>query len=140
MITLASMRFWIMDRSPADNPLEGDLMFTDEEIAQAMGHAAREYNSVPPYVHRVDASCLDDSTNIFYEATAECLYKMLLHKLKRNAFEYKGGNVSVDEDNLKIKLLDGLVKDLQTGPTAWRATAQALKLKIDTSNYYRTFG
>jgi hypothetical protein len=140
MITLSAMRFWIMDRTPADNPLEGDLMFTDEEILQAMAHAAREYNSIPPYIHRVDPRCLDDSTNLFFEATAEMLYKMKLHSLKRNAFEYSGGNVTVDEDNLRIKYLDELVKQLQAGPTNWRQTAIALKTKIDTTNYYSTFG
>lgn len=140
MITLSAMRFWIMDRTPADNPLEGDLMFTDEEITAAMVHAAREYNSLPPFIHRVDPRCLDDSTNLFFEATAEMLYKMKLHSLKRNAFEYSGGNVKVDADNLQIKFLDELVKDLQTGPTSWRNTAMQLKLKIDTTNYYSTFG
>ena len=134
------MRFWIMDRSPSDNPLEGDLAFSDEEIAQAMAHAAREYNSIPPYVSRLDFSCLDDSTNLFYEATAEMLYKGLLHKLKRNAFDYSGGNVKVDEDNVKIKYLDELVKGLQQGPTSWRQTAIQIKLRIDTANYFTTFG
>ncbi len=136
MVTVEGIRFWIMDRTPSDNPLEGDLMFTDAEILQAMTHAAREYNSLPPLVHCVDPYCLPDDTNIFFEATAEMLYKMTLHKLRRNAFEYAGGSVKVNEDTVKI---DGIQKMLDE-VKQWRAAAQNLEQQLNVNTFYCSYG
>lgn len=132
MITITDMRNWVMDRTPADNPLEGDLFFTDEEIVSAMKAAAREFNSVPPYVIFADPNQLDDSTNMMFEATAEFLYKAKRHSLGRNAFTYSGGNVSVDEDNQKLKFFELQIAALM----GWREQAKAFKLKYDTTGYY----
>jgi hypothetical protein len=125
-----------MDRKPEDNPLEGDLFFTDAEYVEAMEHAGREFNSLPPFVMSVCPTQLPSDTNIFYEATAEILYKMKLHSLMRNAFEYQGGNVAVDEDNVKIKGL----KELVVSVSGWRKAAQDLKTQVNLSGFYGTVG
>jgi len=132
VLTVDKMRFWVMDRTPEDNPLEGDLFFQDLEYMTAMEHAARAFNSIPPFTAYVNPSALPDNTEIFFEATAEMLYKMKLHSLMRNAFEYNGGNVAVDEDNTKIKGL----KDLIASVAGWRETAAILKTQINVSGFY----
>ncbi len=134
MLTVDKMRFWIMDRTPEDNPLEGDLFFKDLEYMTAMEHAARAFNSIPPFTTYANPSALPDNTEIFFEATAEMLYKMKLHSLQRNAFEYSGGNVAVDEDNTKIKGLKELIASVQ----GWREMATVLKTQINVSGFYST--
>ena len=134
-VTVDKVRFWISDRSPDDNLLLGDLEFRDEEITLAMEHAAREYNSIPPVSWRVDPRCLPDDTNLFYEATAEILYRHLLHRLMRNQFQYQAGNVQVDDVGAKIKGLQELLKMIG----GWRQTAQSIKLKNDTRGYFASF-
>lgn len=135
-VTIDKMRFWISDRSPDDNLLLGDLEFSDTEIMTGMEHAAREFNSIPPVSWRVDPTRLPDDTNLFYEATAEMLYKHLLHRLMRNQFKYQAGNVQVDDVGVKIENLQGLIKMV----SSWRQTAQAIKLKNDTRGYFATLG
>lgn len=134
-VTVPKVRFWISDRSPEDNPLTGDLEFTDEEIYLGMEHAAREYNSIPPVSWRVDPRHLPDDTNMFFEATAEALYKTVLHRLQRNQFTYQAGNVQVDDVGQKIKGLKELIAMVGT----WRQTAQSIKLKNDTAGYFVSF-
>ena len=135
-ITVKSVRFWIADRTPADNPLLGDLEYTDEDIVTAMGHAAREFNSIPPVAYKVDPTRLPDDTNLFYEAIAEILYRQSLHKLMRNHFTYEGGNVKVDESGPRINGFQELLK-LVSG---WRQTAQELKHRINTPRFYARLG
>lgn len=135
-VTIEKVRFWISDRSPADNPLLGDLEFTDEEILMGMEHAAREYNSIPPVSWQVRSNLLPDDTNLFYEAIAETLYKIRLHSLLRNNFKYQAGNVAVDDVGVKIEGLKSLIDMVGT----WRQTAQSIKLKNDTAGYFSCLG
>ena len=132
MVTIPKLRFWIADRSAADNLLLGDLEFTDEELAAGMEHAAREFNSIPPVSYQVRANRLPDDTNMFYEAAAECLYKQRLHSLMRNNFKYQAGNVQVDDVGQKIEGLKQLIGMM----APWRETARNIKQKIDTSRYF----
>ena len=135
-VTREKVRFWIMDRTPADNDLLGDLEFTDEEIVTAMHHAAREYNSIPPFAYRIDPASMPDDTNLFFEAIAEILYRCRLHQLLRNQFKYEGGNVSVDETGPRIEGFKELIKMV----SGWRETAAVLKRDIDTRRYYGQLG
>lgn len=135
-VTVKTMRFWVADRTPDDNPLVGDLEFSDDDIVMAMQHAAREFNSIPPLAYRVDPARMPDDTNLFYEATAEILYRHKLHSLLRNDFKYQGGNVTVDETGSRIKGMQDLLKMV----SGWRETAKELKLRIDTSRYYAQLG
>lgn len=125
-----------MDRSPGDNLLEGDLFFTDEEYVEAMEHAARTFNSIPPFTLYADPMALSDHTEMFFEATAEMLYKMKLHSLQRNAFAYSGGNVAVDEDNVKIQGLQKLIEMV----AGWRIMARDIKTQTNISGFYGSMG
>lgn len=136
MITITSLRFWISDRTPDDNLLIGDLEFSDAEIQTAMEHAAREFNSIPPISWQVDPRRLPDDTNLFYEATAEILYRHVLHRLMRNNFKYQAGNVVVDDIGPRIEGLTKLIS-LVSG---WRETAKNIKLKQDTRGYFSCLG
>jgi hypothetical protein len=136
VLTVSKMRFWIMDRAPSDNLLEGDLFFTDAEYVEAMEHAARTFNSIPPFTVYADPQRLSDQTEIFFEATAEMLYKMKLHSLQRNAFAYSGGNVAVDEDNVKIQGLNKLIESV----AGWRQMAKDIKTQTNVSGFYGSHG
>lgn len=135
-VTVNTVRFWIRDRSPDDNPLIGDLEFSDEEIVAALQHAAREFNSIPPLSYRVDPNRLPDDTNLFYEAAAEILYRHKLHGLMRNEFQYDGGNVKVDESGPRIKGMQELLKMV----SGWRETAKQMKHRVDTPKFYTRLG
>lgn len=134
-LTVQNIRDWITDRTPADNLIAGDLEFTDAEIVSAITSATREFNSVPPVGYRCDPNNLPDDTNVFFEATAEILYKRKLHSLMRNDFKYDAGNVKVDMTSVKIENFKELIKMV----SGWRDTARELKLRYDTSLYYNSF-
>ena len=133
MITVENIRMWIFDRSASDNELLDDLEFTDEEIVNAMQHAAREYNSIFPRTICVDPSRLPDKTNMFFEATAEALYKMRLHSLRRNNFEYKGGNVSVNDVAPRIKGFQDAIAEM----SQWRQEAHDQKTYRNLRGFYQ---
>jgi hypothetical protein len=127
------VRMHMMDRTPADNLLSGDLEFTDEEITAAMGASARSFNSLPPFSVRADPANLGADTNLFLDAIAWHLYRMLLHKLRRNAFDYQAGNVSVDTDKVKIQHLEKSVGELEV---AWKTEATDLKTQIQIDGFH----
>jgi len=131
---IADIRFWIFDRTPADNPLEKDLEFTDEEIERAMLHAVRAFNALPPHTVFVSMDNLPKGTNMMFEATAEMLYKMKLHSLGRNHFEYDAGNVKVDDSGPKIAFLQAMIKEVGE---SWRRDAQALKVGTNIRRFYQ---
>jgi hypothetical protein len=136
MITSQDIRMWIFDRNAADNELLDDLEFTDKEIGAAMRHAAREFNSIFPRTVRVDPSCLPDGTNLFFEATAEMLYRMRLHSLRRNNFEYRGGSVTVNDVQPKIAGMEKALEELRH----WRTEARDLKSYTNLSGFYGKIG
>lgn len=135
-LQIDDIRYWIKDRTPADNPLKGDLYFPDPEIVQAMRRAAWAFNDIPPYSMEVSPNALPDNTNIFIEASAQILYEGAIHSLGRNALKYAGGNVVVDTDNEILSHLEKRVKELDR----WKQTAQMFKVKADNSRYYRSLG
>jgi hypothetical protein len=104
---------YIFDRTIEDNDLLLDLNFGEEEIANAMVRAAREYASIPPYTSTVHAACLPDDTNMFLDAIVAQLYMSEMNKLMRNDIDYTSGNVTTNLVAKRIKHLSELVKFYQ---------------------------
>ncbi len=102
-MTIQDVRDWLLDRSAADNLLDCDLTFTDPEIVAAMRSAAREFNSIPPYIQNVSADCLPMDTNLFLDAVVYFLYNSKIANWARNAVTFEAGGVkaSPDEDRMK---------------------------------------
>ncbi len=109
-LTIADVRQYILDRSAEDNALDLDLAFSDDEIRYAFKRAAREYNSIPPYIGQVDPSDLPDDTNTFLDATVMQLYISRLSKLQRNDIDYKAGGMSVELEKRQIAHMQDMIK------------------------------
>lgn len=112
-ITSDDVRMYIFDRNIDDNDLLLDLNFSEEEIANAMVRAAREYASIPPFTSTVSPACLPADTNMFLDATVAQLYMSEMNKLMRNDIDYTSGNVTTNLVQKRIKHLAELVKFYQ---------------------------
>lgn len=125
-ITSDDVRMYIFDRNIEDNDLLLDLNFSEEEIANAMVRAAREYASIPPYTSTVSPACLPADTNMFLDATVAQLYMSEMNKLMRNDIDYTAGNVTTNLVAKRIKHLAELYKLYQdrfrTAAKDWKIT------------------
>lgn len=94
-LTSEDVRHYILDRCVADNSLDNDLTFSDEEIRDAMFWCARDYNSIPPYgISNVFGNRLPNTTTCFLFGTIKHLYLIALQRLLRNDMEYDAGGVN----------------------------------------------
>jgi hypothetical protein len=108
-LTIEDVRNFIWDRSAADNQIELDLAFSDDEIRDAMKRAAREYNSVPPFVTEADPAGLPADTNLFLDATAFQLYISRISRMQRNDIDYSAGGVSVELEKKQIAYMKEMI-------------------------------
>lgn len=135
-LTSDDVRMYIFDRSIEDNDLLLDLNFSEEEIANAMVRAAREYASIPPYTSTVCPSCLPSNTNMFLDATVAQLYMSEMNKLMRNDIDYTSGNVTTNLVAKRIKHLSELVKFYQD---RFKLAAKEWKISENVSNGFAHF-
>jgi hypothetical protein len=108
-ITIEDVRNFIWDRSSEDNQIELDLAFSDDEIRDAMRRAAREYNSVPPYVSHADPAKLEADTNIFLDAIAMQLYISRISRMQRNDIDYTAGGMQVELEKKQIGYMKEMI-------------------------------
>lgn len=106
-----TIRHYLEDRDPQDNELEGDLMFSDEEIVKAMEHCAREFNGMPPLIFGVSHDCMDDSTMVFIDGTIKHLLIARRSRLMRNEVEHRVGGVDTSVDRKRIEYMSSLIKE-----------------------------
>lgn len=135
-LSIEEMRMFLLDQKAEDNALDLDLSFSDEEILSAMKRAAREYNSIPPFVSSVDYRRLPNDTNVFLHATAEQIYIAELARAKRNDMDYTAGNVSANLEQKRITHFEGLVKFHRE---IWTDTATKIKVAANLAKAYRSF-
>lgn len=109
-LTVDDIRSWIMERCIADNDIDFDLVFSDEEIMFAMQSAAREYNSIPPMDSCIQAHQMHKHTNQFFDGTAAMLYTHFIAKLMRNDMEYSAGGVTTRIEGQRIEHLKFLIQ------------------------------
>jgi hypothetical protein len=124
-LTSDDVRMYIYDRNIEDNDLLLDLNFSEDEIANAMVRAAREYASITPYTSTVNPGCLPDTTNMFLDAVVAQLYMSEMNKLMRNDIDYTSGNVTTNLVAKRIKHLSELVKFYQD---RFRTAAKEFKI------------
>jgi hypothetical protein len=136
-LTIQNVRDYILDRSVEDNALELDLAFSDAEVRDAFKRAAREYNSIPPFVGHADPEALPDDTNLFLDATVQQLYISRLSRLQRNDMDYTAGGVTVDLEKRQIAHLKEMV---QFHRDRFRETARAVKVSINLRRAYGKVG
>ena len=100
-ITERDVRLYMMDSTAADHLLQPDIIFTSEDIADAMRITARKYNSIRPYVHNVRGDQLPDVNNLFFDGIAASLLEVKLCNLSFEDVEYSAGNVTHSDNTLK---------------------------------------
>lgn len=133
-ITEEDVRNFILDRTIEDNELQLDLTYSSEEVADAMMRAARDFNSLPPFVCTVHPGALPGDTNVFLYGTAYQLFLSRISKLSRNDIDYTAGNVGTNPVAKQIAHLKDLAKLMKE-----EFTTQAQHLKV-AINVRETFG
>lgn len=126
------VRSYLLDRSMEDNPLQLDIVFSDEEIMDAMRRSARSYNSIPPLgVSSANPSRLPDDTNMFLDAITMHLYISRYAKLSRQDVDYSAGNVVANQVRAQL----GHMKEMiQAHKVMFEETAKSIKIHINVSN------
>lgn len=136
-LTIETIREELQDRTPADNTIDCDLAFTDEEILHAMERAAAAYNNLPPVgVEYVSAKCLPDNTNIFLDATLSHLYKSQINRLARNLMTWQTGDTTVEFEKTRMGAYQALRQQLEE---SWRQEAKERKMEINRSLVWGTY-
>lgn len=135
-ITLEDVRQYLMDRTAEDN-LDGDLAFSDQEIETAMKAAAREYNGIDPLTDYVEPSCLPARTNMFFDGILTHLYIMARGRDMRNDVMYQAGGVASSETQARIGHYNRLIEEHRR---AFRTTAQKIKGTRNISRGYGAIG
>lgn len=130
-ITIELVRQEIQDRTPADNSIDCDLFFSDEEILHAMDRAAAKYNGMAPLgIDVVDPRCLPANTDVFMDAVLASLYKSATHKLARNIMTWQTGDSSVDLEKTRMEMFSALQKQAEA---AWKEAGRERKMEINRS-------
>lgn len=136
-ITETDVRNFILDRTIADNELQLDLTYSPEEIADAMMRAARDYNSVPPFVDTVRVGALPGDTNLFLYGTAYHLFLSRISKLTRNDIDYTAGNVGVNPVAKQIAHLKDLAREMRQ---EFLVLATNIKMSINVCESFGQIG
>ena len=136
-ITAVDVREYILDRNISDNALDLDLAFSDEEIVSAMKRAAREFNSIPPFVCTVKPDDLSDDTNLFLDGIAAQLYISRMSKLQRSDIDYTAGGVTT---NLVSKQIEHLKSGIEFHNARFQEAAKAVKIGINLRQAYGQVG
>lgn len=128
-ITIELVRQELQDRTPADNSIDCDLFFTDEDILHAMDRAAARYNALAPIgIDRQDPRHMPANTSVFLDATLACLYSAAIHKLSRNLMQWSTGDSSVDLEKTRLSAFSALKKETEA---AWKEAAKDRKMEIN---------
>lgn len=136
-VTIEMVRNEMQDRTPADNTIDCDLAFTDEEIIHAMKRAASAYNSLAPInVDYVTYNCLPAETTIFLDAVMTYLYKAHIHRLARNQLQWQTGDTTVEFEKTRMQNYMQLMAMLEK---EWKEAAKERKMEINRSMCYGAF-
>jgi hypothetical protein len=128
-LTIALIRQELQDRTPADNSIDCDLFFTDEDILHAMDRAAAKYNALAPVgIDRQNAKRLPANTSVFLDAVLSCLYSSAIHKLSRNLMTWQTGDATVDLEKTRLEVFTALKKETEQ---AWKEAAKDRKMEIN---------
>ena len=108
-LTVADVRFYIMDRGSADN-------------------------SIPPLgVDVVNPACLPSATNLFLDGTAAVLLRMELLRRGRNDVDYQLAGASASTEATRINHIKEEVKMMQE---RFQQEAVNRKLTLNTYSYF----
>lgn len=128
-ITIDLVRQELQDRTPADNSIDCDLFFSDEDILHAMERATAKYNALAPIGIDVQHhKSLPANTSVFLDAILSCLYGTAMHKLSRNLMKWATGDSTVELESSRMEAFSVLKKETEA---AWREAAKDRKMEIN---------
>jgi hypothetical protein len=128
-LTIELIRQELQDRTPADNTIDCDLFFTDEDILHAMDRAAAKYNALAPIGIDVKSpKNLPANTSIFLDAVLACLYSAAIHKLSRNLMTWRTGDSTIELEKSRLEAFSVLKKEAEQ---AWKEAAKDRKMEIN---------
>lgn len=135
-LTIAKIRVFVVDEVPEDNPLTGDLMWSDNDILASMDACAKTYNRLEPHVEHVHPHMLFDFDDMFTNGVAADLYRRSLARLRRRDIDYSAGEVQASVVKSRIKNFEGLQKEHEE---KFLTAAQARKLNININAAFGHF-
>lgn len=128
-LTIELIRNEVQDRTPADNSIDCDLFFSDEEILHAMDRAAAKYNAMAPIgIDVVDPRRLPANTDVFMDAVLASLYKSATHKLARNIMTWQTGDATVELEKTRMSMFSSLQKQAEED---WKSAGKERKMEIN---------
>ncbi len=102
------IRHFIWDRTIEDNPMELDLVFSDDEIGHAFRFASMMYNAMPPHVEIIRSPLDVTDQRLVYPFIIATVYHLFLAKaqqLSRQDIDYTAGNMQADFTKRRIEYL-----------------------------------
>lgn len=130
-ITIAKVREEMQDRGPADNSIDCDYAFTDEEIMHAMERAAASYNALAPIgIGAVSAKAMPDHMSFLMDAVVCQLLKSAIHKLSRNLMTWQTGDTNIELEKSRMTAYQAIRQELEQ---SWKQEAKEWKMEINRS-------
>lgn len=134
-IDVEDVRFFLMDRTAEDNPLELDLFFTDPEIQQAFRFAAMKFNEIHPQTFNVDPAALQFGFGML-QGVIYCLFMMKMAQLSRSDIDYVAGNMTIEINKRRIAYFEKWIPFFKQ---EFEMTATQHKVKVNLENAYRCY-
>lgn len=103
-LNISHIRHFITDRTAADNDLDLDLRFSDDEISKAFFFAALTFNGEPPYIAKVKPEKLPVEIWMIY-CVCYHAYLAMLQRFEANDIDYSADGVTVDLQKRRIEHL-----------------------------------
>lgn len=133
LLTAEIIRTEIADRDVADNLARMKLTFDPDDIANAIQRAAKNFNIQPPYSITIDPNLVPDNAAMI-EGTIAALYRVGLHRLRRNHVAFQAGNSVTPFSETQIQQYEKIVTDAEA---RCREMTRDLKLQ---ANIDQAFG
>jgi hypothetical protein len=135
-LTPSFVRDSIKDTSPEDNPVTGDLEFTEGEILHAMKLAVLDIRDVlPSGLGNFDFNCLP-LTKYTLHAVVANLYQTMADKLARRLVSMKGSGLEVNTTEAKMSYY---LRESEKRYAEFYRTAQDKKVEANLQDAWGTF-
>jgi len=133
VITVAEVRYALLDRCPEENALLDDFEFSDSEIMFAIMRPVDEWNETPPIIQNYQYTAATFPYRYHWlDATCAELLKMTSRKLIRNKLDYNAGGVAVN-DKSRAPIYAQLAEQMHMEYIRWMRLEKA---RINAENCY----
>jgi hypothetical protein len=136
IVSLDSVRHFMLDRSEADNFLLDDVEFGEDTLAEAMVFVVDTYNSMLPHVDTYSVECFPFRAEAIKGVAAYCLRAMAIN-LTRNVAESRAeGGTTLDDKRGKAQAYLAVAQRLQDEA---EISFKAIKVSKNVESSYRSF-